>query len=291
MATVSEERIETAGFETHLLRAGQGNDKAMVLIHGGGPGADARANFQPTLEIFGEYFDVCAPDLAGFGTTERPEPGTIKGMGPWMKLHVEQVLAVIDHVSPSGATLFGNSLGGAVALTATLQSPEKVDAMVLMGSAGPPVEPAPATKEMLKFYSDPTRERLRAILASFVYDLDGFDDLDQIVEMRYDFAVKPEVRQSFEAMFSMEDGQALRDHNVFRDRIGSITQPTLVVHGRQDRIIPVEGSFWLAENLPDADLVVLDRCGHWAMLERQTTFTKAVIEFVEERAPERAQAR
>jgi 2-hydroxymuconate-semialdehyde hydrolase len=191
-------------------------------------------------------------------------------------------MAILDHYGHERATLVGNSLGGALTLNFVLAHPERVERIVLMGSAGGPFTPGPALLRLLTFYQEPTAENLKSILRSFVYDLDRFGDVDHLVEARLASACREETRRSFEAMFRTEDGQPTRELSLPQEKIASITHEALVVHGRDDQIIPPDASQWLFSHLPNADLHMFSRCGHWAMLEQPERFNRLVLDFVAE---------
>ena len=199
---VADLTISTCGYDTHLLRAGGGRETAVLLLHGGGMGASAEANWMRTLPVLGEHFDVIAPDLLGFGETTHPEDPPL-GPAAWLALRVDQLVAILDAFGHERAVLVGNSLGGALTLATTIRHPDRVDKIVLMGSAGPPFAPGPGLARLLGFYDDPTHDNLTEILRSFVYDLDGFGDVDALVAGRLENALRPEVRRSFDAMFEI----------------------------------------------------------------------------------------
>lgn len=280
MATITTERVPTPGGETHLLRAGAGNPGCVLLLHGGGPGAGAEANWTPTLATLGEVVDVLAPDLVGFGSTTHPDP-PVYGPQAWLDLRVEQLLGLMDHVGAEQADLVGNSLGGALSLRFAIAHPDRVRRLVLMGSAGPPTKPSPDLLRLLNFYSDPTTRNLEELLRSFVYDLEQFGDVGPLVEQRLQAALDPVSRRSFDAMFHAEDGEFLKELSIDEESIKAIGHPTLIVHGREDRIIPMAASLWLLHRIRGADLHVIGRCGHWAMLEHPQTFARLVRTFLQ----------
>jgi 2-hydroxymuconate-semialdehyde hydrolase len=276
---ITDELIPTDGYRTRVLRAGAGNEHPIILLHGGGPGADAGANYPKTLAGLSDELDVVAIDLVGFGTTDHPADPP-HGAPAWQALRLAQIEGVMDHYGFDRATLVGNSLGGAITLNFTLQRPERVDKIVLMGSAGPPFQPGAPLIQLTEFYDDPSEERLKAILTSFVYDLDDFGDIDPLISARFASAMREEARRSFTTMYRTAGGQAARDLAFAPEVIAGIEHPAMIIHGREDQIIPLAGSQWLLEHLPNADLHVLGHCGHWAMLERPVTFNRLVREFV-----------
>jgi len=279
-APVTDATVRTGGYDTHLLRAGEGNETAVLLLHGGGPGATARSNWMRTLPALGEEYDVIAPDLLGFGATTHPDDPPL-GPAAWLDLRVTQLVDLLDALGHERAVLVGNSLGGALTLHTAIAHPERVESLVLMGSAGAPFKPGAPLLELLGFYEDPTHENLRDLLRSFVYDLDGFGDVDGLVEARLRDAMREEVRSSFTAMFTSPDGQPVREIAPDEAAISAIAHRALIVHGREDRIIPLDASAWMHARLRLADLVVLGRCGHWAMLERPDAFNRIVTDFIQ----------
>lgn len=277
--TISEVSVPTAGYTTHAFRAGEGNADAVLLLHGGGPGAQAWSNWQPTLRLLGDRFDVIAPDLLGFGTTDHPDPPPY-GPRLWLEARCEQLVGLLDELDIARADLVGNSLGGALTLHMAIRHPERVRRIVLMGSGGAPFVPGPELRRMLGYYAEPTAGNLRGILRNFVYDLDAFGEIDELVDARVAVANAPEAERSFNAMFTTPDGQPIGEIALAEDAVRSIAHPALVVHGRDDRIVPVENSHWLFDRLQDAELHLFSRCGHWAMLEHPEAFARVVSEFL-----------
>lgn len=121
--------IVANGIRTNYLEAGSG--PPVVLIHGSGPGVTAYANWRLTIPALAERFRVLAPDMVGFGGTERP-PGVVYDLKTW----ADQVVGFLDAHGIERASLVGNSFGGAIALRVATQHPERVGRLALMGSAG-----------------------------------------------------------------------------------------------------------------------------------------------------------
>ena len=122
--------IVANGIRTNYLEAGSGGD-TVVLIHGSGPGVTAYANWRGVLPALGEHFHVYAPDMVGFGYSDRPE-GIRYGLDLW----AEQTLGLMDALGIEKAHLVGNSFGGGIGLRIATQHPDRVDKLVLMGSMG-----------------------------------------------------------------------------------------------------------------------------------------------------------
>jgi 2-hydroxymuconate-semialdehyde hydrolase len=277
---VSTTTMQTAGLETHLYRAGEGNERRLLLLHGGGPGADAHSNWQYALPLLGERnFDVLAPDLAGFGATSHPDPRP-DGPGPWMQLRVKQIIDMLDQLGMDQVDLVGNSLGGALTLHLLNDFPDRFGKAVLMGSAGTPTPPTPELIELVTFHQRGDAAAMRRLIELFVYDtgvLGG--DLDALAENRLEAALSPDVRDSYLAMFPPRP-DAMKQIVLTDAQLGQIRHPVLLVHGRDDLMIPLAASQYLLEHLPNADLHVFGRCGHWAQLERKGDFEHVVEDFL-----------
>src|ERR1700733_15349177 len=113
------------GIKTNYLEAGSGSP--VVLIHGSGPGVTAYANWRLVLPVLAERFRVLAPDMAGFGFSERPEKADY-GVDLW----VEQLVGFLDALGIERASVVGNSFGGAIALRLAAHHPDRVGKLVLM---------------------------------------------------------------------------------------------------------------------------------------------------------------
>lgn len=272
--TVSELRIGTGTLETHTWIAGDPANPALVLLHGGGPGASAAANWQRVLPDLAQDFYVIAPDLVGFGETSLPARPWPRGWAAWMGLRVEQLLALLDALRISHAHLVGNSMGGYLTLQLLIEAPDRFGPSLLMGPAGGAFTPGPELALMRAFNSDPRPARLKQVFRSFVYRDESIPDLDQIVAQRFVLATRPEAIEAYEAM--MGEGPIPLPPTL----LGRIEQPILILHGRFDRIVPLESSIWLLQHLKHAELKVYDRCGHWVQLERWESMRDDIRAFV-----------
>src|SRR5260370_3117186 len=126
------------GIKTNYLEAGKGD--AVILIHGSGPGVTSYANWRVGLPALAENFRVLAPDMVGFGYSERPA-NIEYGVRTW----ADQVIGLMDTLEVPQAHMLGNSFGGAIALRLATQHPERISKLVLMGSLG---DPFPITESL-----------------------------------------------------------------------------------------------------------------------------------------------
>lgn len=255
----------------HRLRvhtSGSPDAPALVLLHGSGPGVSALSNWSHLLPRFAGTYYCVAPDVLGFGDSEHPDPAPV-GMADYTRLRAESVVHLLDALGIEKAHLVGNSMGGMIALTVALAAPERVDRLVLMGSGGAPVPPTPELISMVTFYDDPSVERMARLLPCFVHDPALFGDrLDEIAADRLERALRDDVRRSHLATFDPA-GAPVRFEP---DQLAGVQNDVLVLHGREDRMLPVACGYWLAEHLPNAQLHVLPHAGHWIQIEQADRF-------------------
>jgi pimeloyl-ACP methyl ester carboxylesterase len=256
------------GIKTNYLEAGTGDP--VVLIHGSGPGVTSYANWRLVLPALAENFRVVAPDMVGFGFSERPA-NIEYGLQTW----ADQVVGLMDTLELPKAHLVGNSFGGAIALRIATQHPDRVGKLVLMGSMGVPF---PITEGLERVWGyEPSFENMRKVLDVFAYSRDLVND--ELAEVRYRGSIQPGFQESFAAMFPAPRQRWVEAMCTPEDDIRRLPHRTLIVHGREDQVIPVQTSLRLEELIDNADLSVFSHCGHWSMIERTADFNRSVSEF------------
>lgn len=256
------------GIKTNYLEAGKGDP--VVLIHGSGPGVTSYANWRVVLPALAENFRVLAPDMVGFGFTERPA-NIQYGLQTW----ADQVVGLMDTLELPTAHMVGNSFGGAIALRIATQHPDRVGKLVLMGSMGVPF---PITEGLERVWGyEPSFENMRKVLDVFAYSRDVVND--ELAEVRYRGSIQPGFQESFAAMFPAPRQRWVEAMCTPEDEIRRLPHRTLIVHGREDQVIPVQTSLRLMELIDNADLSVFSHCGHWSMIERTEDFNRSVSEF------------
>lgn len=263
--------VTAAGLATNLHDAGSGDP--VMLIHGSGPGVSAWANWRLTIPHLAQRFRVVAPDMAGFGFTER-RPGATYSLDGW----VEHAVGVLDALGLERVHLVGNSFGGALALALTIRHPARVRRLVLMGSVGVPFPITPGLDAVWGY--EPSIEAMRGLLDLFAYDRALVND--ELAELRYRASVRPGFHESFSAMFPAPRQRWVDAMASAEDDIRRVAQPTLIVHGREDKVIPPATSQRLFELIPDAQLHMFGRCGHWTQIEHARRFNALVTDFFAE---------
>jgi len=280
MAEIERVTLRTGSVDTHLCRAGSG-EEAVLFLHGSGPGANGFSNWQFALPAFADRWLALAPDLVGFGQSTHPQdpPRHIRG---WMRLWVDQCLALLDALGLERVHLVGNSMGGCVALHLLAEAPQRFSKVVLMGTAGAPMQITPELDRLWSFYEDPTPGTMRQVVRWFAFDPDFVGDrLEEIVRIRLETAMQPQVRRSFEAMFGGDRQKIVDALVVPESSLRLMDHDILMIHGRDDRIVPLETSLWLLPRLSRASLHVIPRCGHWTQIEHRETFHRLVRQHLE----------
>jgi pimeloyl-ACP methyl ester carboxylesterase len=262
------ETADANGIKTNYLEAGKGDP--VVLIHGSGPGVTSYANWRLVLPALAENFRVVAPDMVGFGFSERPS-NIEYGVQTW----ADQVVGLMDTLELPTAHLVGNSFGGAIALRIATQHPDRVGKLVLMGSMGVPF---PITEGLERVWGyEPSFENMRKVLDVFAYSRELVND--ELAEVRYRGSIQPGFQESFSAMFPAPRQRWVEAMCTPEEDIRRLPHRTLIVHGREDQVIPVQTSLRLMELIDNADLSVFSHCGHWSMIERTADFNRSVNEF------------
>ncbi|HEY4992437.1 MAG TPA: alpha/beta fold hydrolase [Nakamurella sp.] len=238
--------IDANGVRTNYLEAGSG-EGTFVLIHGSGPGVTAHSNWRLVLPALGEDFRVLAPDMVGFGYSDRPEDVRYN-----VQTWADQTVGFMDAMGIKKAHLVGNSFGGAIALRIATQHPERVDRLVLMGSMGVDF---PITEGLDTVWGyEGTINSMRNVLDFFAYPRELVNE--ELAQVRYKASVEPGFQEAFSAMFPAPRQRWVDAMTTPDEEISKLPHRTLVMHGREDKVIPVSNSYKLEELLDNADLSV-----------------------------------
>jgi 2-hydroxy-6-oxo-octa-2,4-dienoate hydrolase len=266
--------VDASGIATNYLDSGEG--PVVVLVHGSGPGVTGYANWRMNIPFLAQRNRVIVPDMAGFGYSARPE-GLVCDVDVW----AEQVVAVLDALGVERASIVGNSFGGAIALRVAIRNPERVDSLVLMGSVGVPF---PITEGLDAVWGyEPSVAAMRRLLQLFVWNRElATEDL---AELRHRASIEPGFQESFAALFPTPRQRWVDALTSPDEQIRALKHPTLVIHGREDRIIPLGNSLRLAEMIDGAHLHVFGHCGHWSQIEQKDAFNRLVSDFLADLPP------
>jgi len=251
----------------------RGEGRPVLLIHGSGPGVSAWANWRLVFGQLEDSYRLIAPDMVGFGYTDAP---TVKfDLDVW----VGQLTGLLDHLGLDRVSIIGNSFGGSMALHLAERCSDRVDRIVLMGPSAASFAITPGLQDVWGY--TPSLENMAHLLRDvFVYDASSIGD--DLIEMRYRASVRPTVQERFAALFPAPRQRWLDRLGLPKERLAAIGAPTLFVHGRDDKVVPLSASQIAAAAMPNARVAVIEQCGHWVQIEHTDEFCRLVADFLEE---------
>jgi 2-hydroxy-6-oxonona-2,4-dienedioate hydrolase/4,5:9,10-diseco-3-hydroxy-5,9,17-trioxoandrosta-1(10),2-diene-4-oate hydrolase len=280
---LKQHHIPTSLGEIAVAESGEG--PVLVMLHGGGPGAAGVSNYHQNLPALTRNFRVVLPDQPGFGGSYRPTENDLEQRSI-TEITVDALFQALDALGIDTFHLLGNSLGGAAAIAMAQQRPERVTRLVLMAPGGGwvPFGPTPTEgqKEMFRYYngSGPSEKKMAAFIRTMVFDHKQFGE--DVVRARYEASLDEghiAFYHHYNAAFAKRGGMDPLWHDLHK-----IKAPTLLLWGRDDRTITLDGAQLMLKHIRDVQLHVFGRCGHWVQLERQREFEELVTGFLTERA-------
>lgn len=269
--------IEVNGINVHYKVYGQG-EPTFILLHGFGASLFSWREVTAPLAGFGT---VIAYDRPAFGLTERPL--TWEGENPYsQEAQIELAVGLMDALGVERAILVGNSAGGTISMLAALEDPQRVQSLILADPAVYAGGGAPAwIRPLLR---TPQMRHLGPLFARQIQTRGP-----ELIELAWHdpSKVTPEILEGYQKPLRIADWDkalweltlASRESGL-AERLGEFDLPVLVITGDDDRIVPTEQSVRLADELPNAGLVVIPQCGHVPHEECPNEFMQAVTEFL-----------
>ncbi|MGP3962076.1 alpha/beta fold hydrolase [Nonomuraea sp. 3N208] len=258
-----------------------GEGPVLVMLHGGGPGASGVSNYHQNLPALARHFRVVLPDQPGFGGSYRPAEEDLDKRSI-TEITVDALFQALDALGIGTFHLLGNSLGGAAAIAMAQERPDRVTRLVLMAPGGGwlPFGPTPTEgqKEMFRYYNGggPSEKKMAAFIRTMVFDHRQFGE--DVVRSRYEASLDEShiaFYHRYNAAFAKRGGM----DPLWKD-LHKIKAPTLLLWGRDDRTITLDGAQLMLKQIRDVQLHVFGRCGHWVQLERQREFEDLVTGFL-----------
>ncbi|WP_460062757.1 alpha/beta fold hydrolase [Streptomyces sp. YKOK-I1] len=277
---MQESLLDVGGRQIFVAETGDG--PPVLLLHGGGPGASGVSNYTRNIAELAKDHRVVVPDLPGYGRSSKGVDGT----DPFGDL-AAGIRGLLDQLGLEKAHLVGNSYGGAGALRLALDTPDRVDRMVLMGPGGIGTTralPTPGLTSLLDYYSGdgPSRPKLERFIRNHLV-FNAADVPDSVIDARYEASIDPEViaapplrRPSGpHALRTLWRMDLTRD-----DRLSRLPVPTLVLWGAADKVNRPSGGRMLARRMPNCDLYEVANTGHWVQFERAELFNRLCADFL-----------
>lgn len=264
--------IVANGIRTNYIEAGTAGSPPLILIHGSGPGVTGFANWNGVLPVLSESFHCLAPDMVGFGYTDVPEGMTDFTLDFW----VSHIVGFMDAMGVERASFIGNSFGGGLSLAVAARHPRRVDRFVLMGAAGLKFEITEGLRSVWGY--EPSEANMRKLMETFAYNPALVTDA--IVQSRHNASIRPGSHEAYSRLFP-DPRQAKLDRLATpEDDIKAIEARALIVHGREDVIVPVDVAYRFSALLRHSELHVFGECGHWTQIEKRDRFLEVVIPFL-----------
>jgi len=273
------------GLKDHFVEFGKrrifvselGEGFPVLMLHGGGPGASGISNYSKNVEALAKSFRVIVPDMQGYGLSTKG----VESNDPFGDI-AASMLGLLDALGIKKAHIIGNSLGGATALRMALDKPGKVASLILMGPGGINITrelPTSGLKKLLKYYkgSGPSKEKLADFIQNhLVYD--GSQIPNAVIDERYQSSIDPEVVASPPLGMSLK---GLLSSDFTRDpRLRECQTPCLVLWGANDNVNRPSGAKALQKYMPNCDVYLFGKTGHWVQWERADEFNATSTEFM-----------
>jgi pimeloyl-ACP methyl ester carboxylesterase len=274
------ERIEVGGLRIHCLMAGQ-TGSPVLLLHGGGYDC-ASLSYGPSIGPISRSHRVFAPDWPGYGESDKPDTS-------YTTEYYESFLGhLMDGLGLEKASLVGISMGGAISLGFSLHSPQRVEKLVLVDSLGlgKEVPGRVITYAMVRLpllnrlpwtLMSRSRTMVKWSLRTVFHDPQAVTS--SLVEEVFQAAKKTESGEAWRSWQRSEIGLGGLRTN-FVDELHRLAVPTLILHGEEDRYVPVSWARRAHTLIKDSELSVLPQCGHWLTREKPTEFDRAVLGFL-----------
>lgn len=248
------------GFKIHYREAGQG--PTVILLHGlGGDGS----RWTPLTSTLAGDFRVIALDQIGFGQSDKPLANYNHAM------LAEFLVEFIKTANIGKATLVGHSMGGFVAVYAAVHHPDLVDRLVLVDGGN--LTNAPRSDHLVWIQNSTTLDETREYFELIMHDKSLVTD--QMV--RENYARRLQVAFTIS---KMQEARAKGIATVSEAEARQINAPTLILWGKQDRLLDPSGAEELDHVIPNSRAVLIDKCGHLPMLEQRDRFNQLVREFL-----------
>jgi len=273
--------MEIHGLNVHLKRAGA-DTPVFILLHGFGA---STFSWREVMDPLSAYGTVIAYDRPAFGLTERPLDW--QGTNPYSQEgNISLLLGLMEALGVERTILVGNSAGGTLGTAFTLDHPDRVQALVQVSAAI--YQARPGSPLLGWLLNTPQVDHIGPLIARQLAGEQGDAFMRSAWYNPSPIDADPAIIAGYRKPLRAENwDRALWEHTKaaqtpgLTERLGEIQAPTLVISGAYDQIVPVEDSLRLAEDIPGAQLAVIDKCGHLPQEECPGEFLAAIISFLE----------
>jgi pimeloyl-ACP methyl ester carboxylesterase len=288
MVEIRHETVTANGVQLHVARAGAG--RPLVLLHGW---PEFWLTWEPVMARLADRFSLIAPDLRGFGASEKPDPGPSDRAGP--EVHAADLVGLLDALGLERVGVVAHDVGASVGQALGRANPDRLTGLFFFDCPYPGIGPRLARPEMLaeiwyqSFHLTPfaagvvgaSRESCRAYIGHFLSHWAGgnpsaFDDvLDAFTD---NFLVPGNLQGGFNWYLSQQ-AQRLAMVRGEAPALPPIRVPTCIRWGTRDPLFPYEWTDRLGETFSDLDLAPFEETGHFPHRERPDQAAEAIAAF------------
>ena len=233
----------------------------VLLLHGLGGSADRWTKVIPYLS--GKY-RLIIPDIIGFGYSEKPH------VEYTVDFFITFIKKFLNLLNVSDINIIGSSYGGLLALEYAIKYEAEIKKLVLVSPAGMMRYVSTTLKHYISAALYPTYENVVRAFQEMIYDSNMISE-----ESIHDFIDRMNLPNSKYAFMSTL--MSFNDHPKLTDRL-KIDIPTLIIWGRNDKVIPVR--YAKKFKIPNSKIVLLDKCGHYPHIEKIEEFTRIILKFL-----------
>ena len=256
--------VTVFGARIHYVDVGAG--PTVILLHGLADDVGVWGSVMPALAA---KHRVIALDQVGFGRSDKPL------LNYRVSTFVDFLDGFLNELKIKRASLVGNSLGGWVAADFALKHPDRIERLVLSDAAGYAALAKTMDPRALNALHLASREDIRYLGPLTFRDKRFYEDVDLAFKQRVTVGDSYTVSQLLDSMIRGED--------VLDNRLAVIKQPTLVLWGREDKLIPLSFGERFHKEIAGSRLRIIDNCGHMPHVECPKEFTTAALQFLSEK--------
>jgi pimeloyl-ACP methyl ester carboxylesterase len=261
-----------SGLKLHYNDLGRG--EPLIFCEGQGPGTSAWVVYHRVVEALSAHFRCILVDQPGYGKSDAL---AVKGESR-STMYARHVRGLMDELKLEAASIVDMSFGAQTGQVLAVENPGRIKKLVLhaSGMPGPTLfgyQPMEGIAAMAATFENPTMATMRSMMNAFLYEGEKYSDEDLLLKER------------LEAWLSRPDQEEARrasdrtQRDLSKD-LPKLNIPVLQIHGRFDRVSPMESGMRLFNHLPNSRFVILNHCGHWAPIEKPAEFARLVIDFI-----------
>lgn len=290
MVEIRHDTVTANGVQLHVAQAGAG--RPVLLLHGW---PEFWLTWEPVMARLADRFRLIAPDLRGFGASEKPDAGPSDRAGP--EVHAADMLGLLDTLGIERAGLVGHDVGASVGQALGRGHPDRLTGLFFFDCPYPGIGPRLAQPEMQaeiwyqSFHLKPfaaevvgaSRESCRAYIGHFLRHWAGANPaaFDDVLEAFTDNFLAPGNLQGGFNWYLSQQASRLAMLRGEAPALPPITVPTGIRWGTRDPLFPYAWTDRLGETFSDLDLAPFEDAGQFPHRERPDAAARAIADFFE----------